>query len=236
MIVTKNIKSLLKDPAIMNEVINSLPIDVLYDLRRKDILKKYHHESSKVKFDRKDLELRYTDEDGRNYYGFPDKLGLPIDRFGKMKFYLMWMASGISPKELDDLLNKQAEALAAGIKDPAQAAIIGMCIEEMRGRKRMTLHTELLYNFLAVQWVRDDEDPLVYNNQIQLEKVESFRKENENGNSYFFFRQKELKLLSSFFRMSEDEFQTYYKESLSHQAFLQAMLQMKFSSATENAK
>jgi glycyl-tRNA synthetase alpha subunit len=73
----------------------------------------------------------------------------------------------------------------------------------------------------------------VYNNQIQLEKVEAFKKENEAGNAYFFFQQKEIKMLSTLFRMSAEEFQKYWKESLSSQAYLTALQTMKHFSEKE---
>lgn len=233
MIIKKNIDSLLQDQQLKKKLIESLDAEELYRIRREDILKQVHIESTNIKFDRKQMEFRYTGLDGHTYFAFPDALGLPIERFGKMKYFLMWMSSGISPKEFTALLDKASQALSEGIKDPKNAAMIGMCIEEMRGRERLTLHTELLYNFLAVQWVRDDEDPLTYNNQIQLQKVDALKKETESGNTYFFFQQKEIKLLSTLFRMSEIEWQKYWKESLSSQEYLTALQMMKFSSAKE---
>lgn len=251
MIIAKNIESLLSDEARKKEIINSIdPIDYLkawlpelinaidpedyYEKRRAGILKIFYQEQAKIKFDRKSLEHRYTDAGGHTYSGFPDSLGLPIERFGKMKFYLMWMVSGISPKELNDLLDRADDALGNGISDLKNAAMIGKIHEEIRGRERLTIHTELLYNFLAVQWCRDDENPLIYNNQIQLEKVEAFKKETASGNTYFFFQQKELKMLSNLFKMSEDEWKRFWEESLSNQAYLQALKMMKFSSTSEN--
>ena len=236
MIIKKNIEALIGDKELRAQIISRLSAEDIFAVRREDILKQVHQDSSGIKFNRSDLEYRYTGIDGHSYSSFPDSLGLPIDRFGKMKHFLMWMASGIAPQELTALLDKASEALASGIKDNKNAAMIGMCIEEIRGRERMTIHTELLFNFLAVQWVRDDEDPLIYNNQIQLEKVEVLKKENAAGNSYFFFQQKELKMLSNLFRMSEGEWLTYWNESILNQEYLKAMTAMKFSSEINGAQ
>lgn len=232
-IVEKNHAEILKYMRI-DYMIPAVPVENYYAQKRPEILKLFYEENARVKFDRKSMEHRYTGMDAHTYHGFPKHLGLPIERFGKMKFYLMWMSSGISPVELDKLLDRQAEALGKGIENPANAAMIGLCIEEMRGRKRLTIHTELLYNFMAVQWVRDDEDPLVFNNQIQLEKVEAFKRETAAGNTYFFFQQSELKMLSNLFRMSEEEWKEFWNESLNNQAYLKAMSMMKYSSKSDS--
>ncbi len=227
------IEQSIKSGSLHDISLTLIDAEEFYQARKIDVNKVFHEMLSKIKFDRQKMEYRYVDSDGHTYHGFPSKLGLPIERFGKMKSYLMWMISGISPKELRDLLDKADDALGKGIADPKQAAVIGMVHEEIRGRERLTIHTELLYNFMAVQWVRDDEDPLTFNNQIQLEKVESFKRESSKGNSYFFFRQKEMKMLSNLFKMSEEEWNKYWQESLNNQAYLQALRIMKYSSVKE---
>lgn len=224
-IVEKHHEDILKYLRI-DYMIPAVPAENFYQQKRGEILKLFYEENSRVKFDRKSLEHAYTFKGGHRCYRFPKHMGLPLERFGKMKFYLMWMQSGISPQELRSLIEAASKALADGITNPENSSKIGLILEEMKGRERMTLHTELLYNFLAVQWVRDDEDPVTYNNQIQLEKVEMFREEVEAGNSYFFFQQTELKMLSTLYRMSEDEWKEYWNESLNNQSYLKAMEMM----------
>lgn len=217
MLITTSLQSLLSNPKHRAELLQTITPEEYYNARKAEVLKVIHSEASKVKFEWGVLEHRYIDADGRHYRGFPNTLQLPIERFGEMKKFLMYLVSGISPDELDALLDVADKALHDGLKDPKNAAVIGTVLTEIRGRKKMTLHTELLLNFLAVQWVRDDEDPLVYNNQIQMQKVDALRKESEAGNSHFFFQQKELKLLSDSFRMSASELQDLWNESLKEQ-------------------
>lgn len=221
-IVEKHHTEILKYLRI-DYMIPAVPAENFYQQKRGEILKLFYEENSRVKFDRKSLEHAYTFKNGHRCYRFPKHMGLPLERFGKMKFYLMWMQSGISPHELRSLIEKASAALADGIVHPENASKIGLVLEEIKGRERLTIHTELLYNFLAVQWVRDDEDPVTYNNQIQLEKVEMFREEVEAGNSYFFFQQSELRMLSTLYRMSEEEWKEYWSESLNNQSYLKAM-------------
>lgn len=219
MIIAKDIKQIFKN-----------------EKYRSDILKEIHIMNSKVQFDKGKLELRYTDKSGNQYYGFPQDYELPLERFGKLKYYLSWMVQGISPDEQNTILDLMDKSLFNGLKDTKNAAMIGKCIEELRMREHLTIHTELLYNFLSVQWVRQDENPLVFNNQIQLEKVEAFKKENADGNTYFFFQQKELKMLSNLFKMSEQEWNQYWQESLLKQEYMKELMKKLSSLNTGKEK
>jgi hypothetical protein len=135
-----------------------------------------------------ELERRFIDSNGRSYFAYGKNSSLPIERLGKLMEYMQWMSAGLTSVELDKLLDAMDKAIMAGLKTGKNAARIGAILEEIRLRKKMVIHHELLYNYLAVQWIRDDENPLVFNNQIQLEKVEQFKIEVSKSNAYFFFQ------------------------------------------------
>jgi len=88
----------------------------------------------------------------------------------------------------------------------------------------MVIHTDLLYNFLAVQWVREDEHPELFDATIHDEKVRQFKNETATGNSYFFFRQPELKRLNELWNFTENEWTQYWNESQQRQQFMQMAL------------
>jgi len=137
------------------------------------------------------LELvNFIDKAGHKYYRFPKAMSLPIDRLGMLKMYNQYLAKGLTPEE-DDAIDSAIEAaLADGITNPksGSAARIGALIMERKKRKEFSFHTELFYNILAVQWVRDDESPTVFDSAIQLEKVKTFiAEENKDGICFFFF-------------------------------------------------
>ena len=180
------------------------------------------------------LEYCYTDMEGKKYYRFGDTMALAIERFGKMKEYLMWIASGITPYELDKLIEFGEGALEEGIKSKGSKAAgkIGWVFTELRERKKLIIHTELLYNFLACQWVREDEDPATYNNEIQMQKVDQFKKEVASKDAYFFFQVKELKMLYEQLNLSKHEWTVFWEESLIKQEALKQMLQ-SYSSKPE---
>lgn len=205
---------------------------------KEELFEKYKAEFARWNENRKPLthsklELAYTDLNGLNYYRFPDSMQMPIERWGKAKDYMQWMAAGISPFELDKLIDFADEALNEGIKKGKGASRIGFALQEVRDRKTMIIHSELIYNFLAVHWVREDEQIEIIDDIIQAQKVEQFKKEVANGDSYFFFQERELKKIYDPFNMSPTELTEYFNRSVIKQEALKKMLQ-KYSSERES--
>lgn len=166
------------------------------------------------------LELCFTDNKGRKYYKFPEAMSLPVERFGKLQEFMMWMSAGLTSVELDKLLDHADKALTDGLLLKKNASKIGFIITQIRERKSMVIHTELLYNFLAVQVIREDEQTEFFNNAIQLEKIEQFKEETKDGKTYDFFLRIGLKKLNDLFNMSEAQWNQFWQESLQAQELL----------------
>lgn len=170
------------------------------------------------------LELAFTDSKGVRYYKFPEHLALPIERFGQLNKYMMWMVRGICGDEFKEMLDDADKYLADGLLQKKNASKLGFILTQMREREQMVIHTELLYNFIAVQLVREDEPVEYFNNQIQMEKIDRFKEECAKGNTYDFFLQTGLKKLSDLYNMSEAEWKELWQESLLNQETLKEML------------
>lgn len=172
------------------------------------------------------LEKCFKDSTGHTYYKFPEAMSLPIERFGKLQEYMMWMSAGLTSSELELLLDEADKALTAGLVQGKNAAKIGFVLQQIRDRKNMVIHTELLYNFLAVQVVREDELPEFFNNALHIEKIEQFKLETANGKTYDFFLRIGLKKLNDLFNMSEAEWTRFWGESLEAQRLLNEMVKI----------
>lgn len=173
----------------------------------------------------KDLEFAFVGLDGRKYYHFKDMNNLPLDRFAYRKTILAWMDLGLNKKEITDLIATGREALYTGLKGNSKASSdIGFIFNEMEYRGDMVLHTELLYQFIAVHYVREDESPDGLDATIQMQKVESFKKEVSEKGSSFFLTMPELKFLYKLTEMSESEWTTFWHESLVKQQAIKAQL------------
>ena len=172
------------------------------------------------------LELCFTDSNQMKYYKFPENMSLPIERFGKLQEFMMWMSAGLTSSELDILLDEADKALIGGLATGKNASKIGFVLTQIRERKTMVIHTELLYNFLAVQVIREDEATEYFNNAIHLEKIEQFKEETKNGKTYDFFLRIGLKKLNDLFNMSEAEWMRFWGESLEAQRVLSEMVKI----------
>jgi len=172
------------------------------------------------------LELCFTDSKGKKHYKFPEAMSLPVERFGKLQEFMMWMSAGLTSVELDALLDVADKALMDGLLRNKNASKIGFVLTQIRERKNMVIHTELLYNFLAVQVIREDEKAEHFNNALHLEKIEQFKEENKDGKTYDFFLRIGLKKLNDLFNMSEAEWTRFWGESLEAQRVMKEMLKI----------
>lgn len=198
--------------------------------KNKEAFRKYFIEETQLKkTNRGDLEYRFHDSNGIAYYGFPDSFPLPIERWGKMKDFLMYMSAGISADEFTQMIDVAEKNWISYIKTGKNAAKVGYIFQELRNRTKIILHTELLYNFLAVQLIREDEEVEIFNNEIQMQKVEQFKKECSDGKHYFFFQKPELKKLHEFWKFTEAEWNKYWIESQTQQAILKESLKIILS-------
>ena len=204
-------------------------IRLFYKLFKRQILAIYSTEQS-PRLDHAQLEKRLVDSNGLQYYGFGNGVALPVERFGKLMEFMGYMAAGISGEELETIIDAGEKQLEEGLKKGKAASKIGFLFQAIKERKDMVLHTELMYNYLAIQLVREDEAPDVYNPARQAQKVDQFKLETKNGNSFFFFQQPELKRLNELLNLSEQEWAIFWEESKVKQEALQNMIEKYINS------
>ena len=197
----------------------------IWERHKQEFMQYFISEANGKRIKNTDLEYRFHDSDGKVYFGFTESLPLPLERWGKARDFLHWMNTGVSPDEFTELVNNAEKNWISYIKTGKNASKIGYIFEELKSRAQMTIHTELLYNYLAVQIVREDEDPLTFNAEIHSQKVEQFKKETADGNHYFFFQQPELKRLHELWNFSQKDWERYWAESKLKQAVLKKALQ-----------
>ena len=202
----------------------------LYRHFKKRFLSEYAKESNKP-IELRDLEKTFVTANGTQYYGFPDKVSLPIPREGQLQEFFMHIASGMNPESITEILDEIDGLITEGLTTGKNAAKIGALIHYMRDRVGKVLPSELFYHILAVQYVREDESPQAYNEQIQLEKVAEFKQEMET-NSSFFLHTNELKRLRNLLQTSDEQLQTYLRLSEAIDLTVMKDLKKALSSST----
>lgn len=182
-----------------------------------------------------DLRLWFTDLNGIQYYQFDEDKPLPVERYGELMGFMQYLVKGFDAHEETMILDEMKKAIANGLKDMKLISRIGFLIGVMEERKKLVIHSELLYNIVAVTCVRQDESIDVFSPKIQKEKIIAFKNYVEEAGSYPFFQKTELKKLNHLLSMSERDWLIYFKESLIKQEALRLMLQ-RFQSKQESKK
>lgn len=211
-------------------------LQFLFDNHKEEFLK-FYASSQSEKLTHSSLEKWFVDRNGKQYYRFPKSMAMPLELIGRLKGFVTWMSSGLSGQEMKEFRETGNKLLSEGIGKPETAAKMGALFHALEERENMAVHTELYYNILAIQAIREDESPDDYNNQIHIEKVNQFKEEVDNSNSYFFFQQKELTLPYDLSKISISEWTALWHESLALQQawkpVMDFLLQEKKSSNTK---
>ena len=202
----------------------------LWKLHREEFLKILSAERKPLHLS--SLSFAFVDSDGKKYFRFPKDVTLPGERFGKLNEYVTFISKGLTAEE-DIMLDEAIERLLeAGIgKSQKNVSAIGAILQERKKRRSLVIHTELLYNFIAVQLIREDESPESFDNDIQMQKVTMFKQMTKTGSTYFFFQKQELNRLSNLSGMSQSEWDQYWQESLIQHRALPESLKV-FASST----
>lgn len=173
---------------------------------------------SKRKTPSPELEFAFKDLNGKSYYRIPAQLALPIERFGKLQENLMWQSAGMTAEEMSILLELaegEMENLVQGKK--GSLVKVGAIIQELKMRKQLVLHTELLYHFVGILYIREDENPEVFSQAIQDEKVEMFKRMTAHGGTYDFFHIPELRRANELLSLSQPEWDELWIASVREQ-------------------
>lgn len=172
----------------------------------------YLHKKNGTKLTKENLTFSFFDLEGNGYYKFPKELALPMLRLGKLQEYMAWLSAGITGEEMDKMLDAVDKAITDGLKNNKNASKVGWLVSEIRDRKKMIVNPELFYNIIAIQMIRDDESPTEFNNEIQMQKVEAFKRLNTENDTFFLNIQEYLKALN-WSNITREELINILKES-----------------------
>lgn len=172
----------------------------------------YLNKKNSIKLTKDNLVLSFYGDEGEGYYKFPKEVELPMVRNAKLQEYLMWLAKGVSQEEYIKAIEYAETGLEGGIKDGKGLAKIGFILHELKDRCKMVIHDELFYNIIAVQLIRGDEDPTSFNNEIQMQKVEAFKRLDKQDDAFFLNIQEFLGQLN-LSNITRDQYEKLLKES-----------------------
>lgn len=147
----------------------------------------------KANFKSAKLQSAFKDLKGNQYHRFENQDLMSIERLGELKKYYTWLIRGLSNIELEELIGQANEGIILAMRNiddknkiEKYLANVISTHAEIQMRSEKISNTELYLNLLAVQYIRDDEDPLIFSETIQKEKVIAFKEASGKLDSFFF--------------------------------------------------
>ena len=162
--------------------------------------------------------------EGHTFYRFPKELNLPLERFSMSMSLMERISSGLSGGEMDKILEGMEKALAAGLSNPKNAAVVAAHIHVMRERQDTVIHRDLLLNLAATWVIRGDEDPGIIDPTIHHQKLELFEAMCKEA-SHDFFTRLDIAPLMPLLTMSPQDFQILWEYNVEAQRKLTQALQ-----------
>lgn len=195
--------------------------------RNPDELKRFFASKQSQPLQLASLEKWFLSVDGKQFYKFPKLMSLPIPRLSVLKGFYSWLGAAISEGEMIKVIESMKEfndSVTKKIKETTTfGELITLVLDErvkfsglihhLEERQKMVMHDELIINIIAVQAVREDELPDVYNNQIHLEKVSAIKELIDTHGAHFFFQQTQLKTPIDFTKYTPAELEVLLHES-----------------------
>jgi hypothetical protein len=167
--------------------------------------------------------------EGHRFYVYSNLFDVPIERMGRVQDFIIQLNRVVSNGELENFVDKMEKALFAAtagdkVKDLAK---IGFLIGELKARKEMLLHPEIMMELAGALYIREDQNPAEWNDEFEHKKVEMFRNNYTSGQLYDFFVTAGLSQFFPNFESLEKDWMILWEQST---ARLQAMEEMLKSS------
>lgn len=127
--------------------------------------------------------------EGHKYYIYQNIFDIPIERMGRIQDLVIQLQRMVSKEELDVFLENMENALNASVSGAAvkNLAQIGFLVGEMRKRKEMLIHPDVMMELAGAVLIREDQNPGEWNAEFEQKKVESFRNAYKGKELYDFF-------------------------------------------------
>lgn len=116
------------------------------------------------------LVFHFVDSKGRRYFRYEDDFKMPLKRKGELEDLLIEMSASLTKTEDDEFLKAMEKANNEGDKN-----MMGYLLVQRRERKKWLVRAEIMWHMAAVVNIREDEINTEFDNEIQREKIETFK-------------------------------------------------------------
>ncbi|MDB5281129.1 MAG: hypothetical protein JWO06_204 [Bacteroidota bacterium] len=128
--------------------------------------------ASQSKTYRQYLEFAFADSKGQRYYRFNDLKNMPLAMLEQLNILQLEVESRIKGSDLDEWISNCKKIISSGSK--TSLADIGYMLGALEERRTLLLDPRLLMEIAALLYIREDEDPTIYNRDLHREKFLQF--------------------------------------------------------------
>lgn len=169
--------------------------------------------------------------EGHKFYIYQNIFDIPIERMGRIQDLVIQLQRMVSKEELDVFLENMENALNASVSGAAvkNLAQIGFLVGEMRKRKEMLIHPDVMMELAGAVLIREDQNPGEWNAEFEQKKVEAFRNAYKGKELYDFFV---LAGLSQYFpnmEYLEEDWTIFWEMAASRLEAIQELLKSELS-------
>lgn len=141
---------------------------------------------------KENMQYAFNDSAGNRYFYFPDLMKLPLPLLEKLNELQTQLNAKLPGHDLDAWIKKVKDVVNdENRKD--KITQIGYWLGVLEDRRNMTFDPTVLTEIAALLYIREDENPCVYNEALHREKYIMLSTElKEGGKLYDFFQQSGL--------------------------------------------
>ena len=148
--------------------------------------------SHQSKIYKDNMEFIFTDSLNRKYFYFPELKNMPLPLLEKLNELQEQLNSKVPGKDLDAWIESVEKCLNGNSN--TKITDVGYWLGVMKDRRTILFDPTILTEIAALLYIREDENPCVYNKDLHKEKFEMLWKDSQQGMKlYDFFQQAGLK-------------------------------------------
>lgn len=129
------------------------------------------------------MQFAFVDTGGRKYYYFNDLKKLPLPLLEKLTQLQEQLRCNLPGEDLD----RWIEAVEKVLNNNGKMTDMGYWLGVMKTRREILLDPTILTEIAALLYIREDENPMVYNRELHKEKFEMIWELSKEGNALYDF-------------------------------------------------
>lgn len=128
----------------------------------------------------------FVDSEGRKYFSYLSMDDCPLPRYEQLQITLQELDNRISYTDLD-LFADTILKIANDEKRKTKVTDLGSMALALKKRRELLYEPELMFKMCSILYIREDQDPAVWDEDLEKGKIEQFKKDSRAGLYDFFY-------------------------------------------------